>query len=160
MHCRAFHLNGEKRNEENTTTGFSKKRNATRRLDSFRRNARLSRSIGPEFHMTERSELTPPPPPASPATALLPGLDEPNWTEIEPSRGIPTSGLYLQLTVIWMQLMVSSRSTKTELFWGPRLPLDSEGVVLSLAPARHSWACLSNPHVTHTHTHKTELSPA
>lgn len=70
-------------------------------------------------------------PPPFPATALLPGLDEPDWTEIELSGGIPTSGLYLQLTVIWMQLMVSSRSTKSELFWVWALSaLDSEGVVL------------------------------
>lgn len=79
------------------------------------------------FHITEWSERPAP----FPATALLPGLDEPDWTEIELSRGIPTSGLYLQLTVIWMQLMVSSRSTKTELFWVWALSaLDSEGVVL------------------------------
>lgn len=70
-------------------------------------------------------------PPPFPATALLPGLDEPDWTEIELSGGIPTSGLYLQLTVIWMQLMVSSRSTKSELFWvWASSALDSEGVVL------------------------------
>lgn len=69
--------------------------------------------------------------PLFPATALLLGLDEPDWTEIELSGGIPTSGLYLQLTVIWTQLMVSSRSTKSELFWVWALSsLDSEGVVL------------------------------
>lgn len=49
-----------------------------------------------------------------------------NW-----AKGIPTSGLYLQLTVIWMQLMVSSRSTKSGLFWVWALSaLDLEGVVL------------------------------
>ncbi|KAG7495051.1 hypothetical protein JOB18_043038 [Solea senegalensis] len=79
------------------------------------------------FHETERSELPTP----SPATALLLGLDEPDWTEIELNRGIPTSGLYLKLTVIWIQLMVSSKSTKTGLFWVWALSaLDSEGVVL------------------------------
>ena len=105
--------------------------------------------------MTQWSEQ-PPHPTSSPATAPLPGLDEPDWTEIELSRGIPTSGLYLQLTVIWMQLMVSSRSTKTELFWVLGLVCLGLGGRGALAPDCHSWACLSNPHVTH----KTELSPA
>lgn len=96
--------------------------------------------------MSEPSQVHPRP--LFPATAPLPGLDEPDWTENELSRGIPTSGLYLQLTVIWMQLIVSSRSTKAELFWvWASSALDSEGRG-ALAPDCHSWACLSNPRVT------------
>lgn len=93
-------------------------------------------------------------PPLS-ATALLLGLDEPDWTEIELSRGIPTSGLYLQLTVIWMQLIVSSRSTKTELFWvWASSALDSEGVVLWRLTATAGPVCQI------LMWHKTDLSSA
>lgn len=50
------------------------------------------------------------------------------WTE---SEEFSTSGLYLQLTLIWMPSIVSSRSTKTELFgvWALSV-LHSEGVEL------------------------------
>lgn len=90
---------------------------------------------------------TPPPPsplpaPSTAATALLLDLDAPDWTEIELSRRIPTSGLYLMLTVIWMQLMVSSRSTKTGLFWVWALSaLDSEGVVFWRLTATAGTVC-------------------
>lgn len=77
-----------------------------------------------------------------------PGRDEPDWTGIELSHGIPTSGLYLQLTVIWMQLMVSSRFTKAELFWVLGLVCLRLRGCGALAPDSHSWACLSNTLVT------------
>jgi len=73
-----------------------------------------------------------------------------NWAE-----EFSTSGLYLQLTVIWMELIVSSRSTKTELFWVWALSaLHSEGVVLWRLTATAGPVCQNFM------WHKTELSPA